>query len=313
VVTAQLRITDTATGSPHLVSVVGQLPDCRLRVFSASDSKVQQGGFLNFQTGVIEPDATSVFTYNGLYHSKALPTLTGNSSPIFDSVAGRWLPAAPWWISPDHRRYVYVTGTGLYVNVIHVVDVATGRDRTLKLAAAPFSVLGFGGDGIYVNQSYESIGQGLTVINADTGVTRQLFATGAVFQVVDGAAWVGSNHDPKLEIGIAGFYDKVWKRDLATGKSVLWFYAKDAELHALSIGGGKVLVFGRSSTWLLSGPNVAERLTAPGSGADVSVAAWASDSSGVWLGGSGDLYLWRTGEGLAQVSETAVSPAGACA
>jgi streptogramin lyase len=313
VVTGQLRIPDNASGSPQVVSVVAQLPDCRLRVFSGSESKVQQGGFLNFRTGVVEPDPTSVFTYDGLYHSKASPTLTGNVVPLYDSVAGRWLPAPAWWISPDHTRYTYVTSTATYVSVVHVVDVATGRDRKLNLGAAPWSVLGFGSNGIYLHQSYESIGPGLFVVSPDTGVTRQLFATGAVFQVADGAAWIGSNHDPRLEIGIAGSYDKVWRRDLATGKSVLWFYAKDAELYALSIGGGRVLVFGRSSTWLLSGPNKAERLTAPGSGADVSVAAWASDSSGVWLGGNGGLYLWRPEAGLAQVSETAASPAGACA
>jgi streptogramin lyase len=327
VLSGWLTLTDNATGSPHVVSLVAQLPACRLPVYTLSDAPIGvRGGFLNMRTGLVEPDASGVFDYDraqGVYRSKTAPGLV-NTFPeaYYDSVARRWLPASSVSMSPDRTRYAYIAGVNATINtVLHVVDATTGVDRALKLPSGPWRVLAFTNDGIYVHRSYEAVMPGLTLVNPDTGAVRTVFADDSVQLVGDGAAWVGSRNvkDPLPQPGgIGNGFNQLIRRDLVTGQKTVWLYASGAYVYVGAVGGGKVLVtaaFKRDSrAWILSGANQAERLTVPGTGLDLSFnGGFLADPQGIWLHGGDGIYLWRAGSGLTLVSASAATPAGACA
>ena len=320
-----LQLTDNATASPQSVSLVAQLPACRLPVFTRSESPVAvQGGFLDLRTGVLAPDPRATFSFDsktGQYQSKTAPTLIGLLPASYDPVTGRWLPMGSASTSPDHTRYAYAGFPATSIDRrVHVVDIGTGRDRVITLPQGPWNVVGFGSDGVYVNQSYEGIGPGLTLVNPDTGTVRSVFADGVVYAVGDGTAWVGG-FNPKDPVppppSMGGSYNEVVRRDLATGQKTPWLYVSGANLYVAAASKTTLLVTGYfrhgSGTWIVSGANQAQRLTIPGTREDFPFAGGlVSDAGGVWLAGPGGIYLWRSGAGLSLVSEVGATPAGSC-
>jgi virginiamycin B lyase len=324
VLAARLELADNATGSPQIVSVVAQLPDCKLPVFTRSEAPVAvQGWFLNLRTDALTSDAKGLLEYDqgaGLYHSTATPTLFGVFPTYYDTEAGRWLPTDSASISPDHARYAYANFNSGLNRQVHVVDVATGRDRALNLPSGPWNVIGFGNEGIYVQQAYEGIGPGLTLVDPDSGAVRAVFADSVVFQVADGAAWVGMRNQADAlppTPGMGESFNEIARRDLATAQTVAWFYLSGANLYASALGGGKLLVIAYDNqgpqTWLVSGPNQAVHLTVPGTVEEFSYSGgFMSDGERVWLAGPGGVYLWSSGTGLILVSDVVATPAGSC-
>jgi hypothetical protein len=138
--------------------------------------------------------------------------------------------------------------------------------------------------------------------------------------VGDGAAWLGTRNQqdpasPPPSMGEA--YNEVLRRDLTTAQTTSWFYLSGVNLSVPAAGAGIVLVSAYDQqgpqTWLVTGPNQAVRLTAPGTGDDFSYSAgFISDASGVWLGGLDGIYLWTSATGLALVSDVVATPAGSC-
>lgn len=326
VLTGLLQLTDNATGSPQSVSLVAQVPACRLPVFTQSESPVAvAGGFIDVRTGVTTPDPRAKFDFNsktGLYSSTVTPRLIGTFAASYDPLAGRWLPADPAAISADGSRYAYTASPTDSLNrALHVVDVATGHDRVINLVpAGPWSVVGFGPDGIYLHQAYEGIGPGLTVVNPDSGIVRKAIPDAHVFKAGDGAAWAGvfNPKDPLPQPpSEGGTFNEVVRRDLATGQSAPWLYVSGANLYVAAESQGRLLVTGYfshgSRAWIVSDANQAERLTVPGTGEDFTfTTGFVSDANGVWIAGPGGIYLWGPGKGLSLMSETAATPAGAC-
>jgi streptogramin lyase len=325
VLSARLTLTDNATGSPRSLSLVAQLPDCRLPVFMVPDAPTTvRGAFLNLRTGLVDPDAGGVFDLDkaGLYRSKTTPALVSSfPEAYYDSARRRWLPTNSGAISPDRTRYAYMAYVSASLNrVLHVVDVATGNDRALKLPAGPWSVLAFTNGGIYVHQAYETIGPGLTLVNPDSGAVRTLFTDSTVLQVGEGAAWIGARNvkDPLPQPpGIGYGFNQLVRRDLTTGQKTVWFYASGANLYVAGISDGKLQVSGSfkhdSRTWIISGPNQAEQVIAPETGeAFSSYGGFVSDAQGFWLHASDGINLWRPGIGLTLVSTSTATLAGTC-
>jgi streptogramin lyase len=324
VLTGRLQLADNATGSPQSVSLVAQLPDCRLPAFTRSEGPVVvHGGFIDLSTGAFTPDAGGAFDFDasrGLYRSKAAPVLDGLFPAFYDPVARRWLPASLAAISPDHSLYAYAASNQSIDRQLHVVDIATGGDRVISLPAGPWNVLGFGADGVYLNQSYEGIGQDFTVVNTVSGAHRTVTAGGPVFQVAGGAAWVGAFNTrdsvpPPPSQGPTS--NQVVRLDLGTGQVAPWLYVSGASLYVIAVSAGRLLVSGYFrhgfGTWIVSGANQAERITVPGTGEDFAFnAGFVSDANGVWLGGLDGIYLWRPGKGISLVSDAIAAPAGMC-
>jgi hypothetical protein len=318
---AQLTLTDNATGNPQVVSLVAQLPDCKLPVFTNTKSTTQ-GGFLSMRDGAVSPDPKGGFVAGDLIsHSVATPVLQGQVPGYYDRAAGRWVPTGVGAMSPDGRRYAYVDYSHPFDFHLHVVDVATGRDQVVAVDSGPWSVVGFTSEGVYFHQSYEGIGPGLWVVNPDTGAVRHLFSDAAVDVVVGQVAWLETrdNTDPLPEPpGIGGANNEIRSRDLKTGVTTRWFYRSGSGVRVAGAANATILVGGYDNAgtylWALTSPGQAVPITVPRSEDAVPyTSGLVADANGWWLGSLDGIYLWTARTGAILVSESLASPAGTCA
>jgi streptogramin lyase len=317
---ARLAITDNATASPQSVSLVAQLPDCKLPVFTSTESTAQ-GGFLNLRDGAVTPDPKGGFVPGGrLSHSQASPVLYGQLPAIYDPAAGRWVPGVP---SPDGSRYAYTDyGQGPAGGfTVHVVDLASGRDRALNLSHDFWSVLAFTADGIYLHKGYEGAAPGLWVVDPDSGSLRTLFTDSVVMAVSGQTAWIGATDtsDPLPQPpGEGGGYNELQSRDLKTSTITTWIRRSGTNLGFVNAAGGSILVAGYdiagSHLWAVRTPGNAEEITDPATGDPFANSSGSvAGPDGWWLAGFDGLYLWTARTGAVLVSEVTAPPAGACA
>src|SRR6202022_1149080 len=244
---ARLAITDNATGSPHAVSLVAQLPECKLPLF---DYTTLSGEFLSLRDGVVVADPAGRFVIDGMQSkSLASPVLRGYSPATYDRVTARWVPGGA--ISPDGLRYAYIDYSQPFDRVMHVVDIATGRDRTLPLAQGPWALIAFTGDGIYIHSSYEGTGPGLTLINPDSGAARTVFSDSAVHMVSGQVAWIATRNETDTlpgPPGIGGNSNEVQSRDLTTSQRTTWLYRPGSNLYVTGADYGGIVVSGYDVT-----------------------------------------------------------------
>ena len=318
---ARLTITDNATGSPQSVSLVAQLPDCKLPVFTSTPSKTQ-GGFLSLRDGAVIDDPSGGFVAEGdLSRSQAAPILSGHLPASYDRPAGRWVPALDRATSADGSRYAYIEYLQPGQSNLHVVDVATGLDRTMTLPSGPWGLIGWTTDGIYIHASYEGIGPGLWLVNPDSGHVRKIFSDSVVHVVSGRVAWIAArnNADPLPEPpGIGGSTNEIQSRDLNTLVTTTWMYRSGSDLYVTGAGNGSIVVSGRDQTssylWVLSDPGQAQAVTVPDTSEAVpSTSAMVADANGWWVGSLDGLYLWTARTGAILVSESPAAPAGTCA
>jgi virginiamycin B lyase len=314
---ARLQLIDNATGSPHTVSLVADLPDCRLPLVEQSGQASAQGKFLSVVSGDTSTDPAGGFAWvpdQQLYRSVSEPVLYGPDANFsYDPPKSRWLPVSSGAISVDGSRYAYSANDSAF----HVVDVATGRDRVLPGVFG--NVLAFRPEGIYLTSGG---GTGLWLVDPDTGGKQAILQDSGVQVVGDGAAWIGAvnNADPAPpQPGMGGVprYNEVSRRDLASGASEPWFYRSGATVQAKAALGGRLVLWAQTSdtqdVWIVSGPNLADRLTMGAMGDPFPVAGNVTgDASGVWLAGPLGIYLWTPRTGLTLVSTVIGTPAGTC-
>jgi len=148
---------------------------CRLPVVTwtqTAQGRVAAEGFLTYPTAQLTSDASGGVVLDGTrYRSTAKPYLYGGGpgAGSYDWPLGRWLPVKPRSVSPDGSHYAYSTDFG----AIHVVDVATGIDRTLKGLEGPDYVLYYAKEGVYFNQEWEGPpGPGLWLLDPVTGTVQ---------------------------------------------------------------------------------------------------------------------------------------------
>ena len=316
---ALLEIPDNATASPQKISLVAQLPNCRLPISISVPNQPWQGAQLDLSTGHALYDAAASFEANGnpgAVRTTAMPILAGSSSAYFDRAASRWLP-----VSNGAAVSAYdPTDPGPVVS-LHVVDIATGRDRTLSTPPGLWSILGFSSEGIYVDERYEGIGPGLSVVNPESGAIRQVLKEGAVNMVTGSTAWVGvSNPADKLPAppGIGGWSNEIDKRDLSTGATTTWFYAPGTSLNVYELINGSpvVTIWDGLSTRsvLVTSPNRSQPFDLPFTPDSSQLyAPFVSDPAGVWIGSGDGVYLWTARTGAVLVSDEPAVPAGTCA
>jgi hypothetical protein len=238
------------------------------------------------------------------------------------------------------------TQGGLYVfGQIHVVDVATGRDRTLNLPAAEYEIFDFSADGIYFTYGPYAERAGLWLLNPDSGAIRQVFQDGYVLAVLNGEAWlVVNDQDPHPTSPLPGgegraklpVLNVLLRRDVKSGQVTEWLRRPDTapgfELLGVYSGAPAVLIYladendVRWSTgqvpyevWLVSRPATPEKVGA-GLNRDLETDPWyrtgrnglgISDSNGIWLGGSA-IYLYQHGAGMIKVAIFPGFPANGC-
>jgi streptogramin lyase len=323
VVAAQLAITDNATASPQIVSLLAQVPDCKLPLFTSSaSSSSSQGGFLSLRDGVLTDDPKGVFVTSGTQSkSLATPVLSGQLPATYDRLAQRWVPVTGQAISPDGSRYAYIDYSQPMQGQVHVVDIASGLDRTLATPGGPVGIVAFASDGIYTHGSYEGVGPGISLVNPDSGAIRPVFGDSIVHRISGQVAWtVTRNASDTLPQpgGMGPSYNEVQSRDLNTAQTTTWVYRPGSDLYVVGAANGSIVVQGRdqSSAYELV-------VTAPGQAQVVDVGASGDnlpftsvpipDGTGWWMGSVNGLYLWTPHTGAILVSELTAAPAGPCA
>jgi hypothetical protein len=319
---ARLAITDNATGSPHSVSLVAQLPDCKLPVFTLNDSTAQ-GGFLSLRDGGVTADPKGGFVAGGLLsHSTASPVLYGQVPASYDRVADRWIPGGR--ISPDGSRYAWVEFSSQGSNFhLHVTDVATGRDRTLNLPMNNWSLLAFTTAGLYVAWSYPEVGNGpgLWLVNPDSAAIQTIFSDATVQMLSGQTAWIADRNNADTlpgPPGMGGSNNEIRGRDLNTALTTIWMYRPGSDMYMAGAAKGSIVISGRdvvsSYLWVLTAPGQAQAVTVPETSDVVpSTSGLVADGNGWWLGSLDGIYLWTPRTGAVLVSESLAAPAGACA
>jgi streptogramin lyase len=319
---ARLAITDNGTASPRSVSLVAQLPDCKLPVFVSTDSTAQ-GGFLSLHDGGVTLDQKGGFVAGALLsHSQASPVLYGQVPATYDRAADRWVPGGR--TSPDGSRYAWVEFNGQGSNFrVHITDIGTGRDRVLNLPTGNWSVLAFTTAGLYVNQSYPEVGAapGLWLVNPDSSAQQLLFSDASVQMVSGHTAWIATHNNADTlpgPPGIGGSNNEIQGRDLTTSVTTTWMYRPGANVYVGGATDGTIVVSGYDTSssylWVLSAPGQAQPITVPGTNDAVpSSSGLIADANGWWMGSLDGIYLWTPRTGAVLVSESPATPAGACA
>jgi hypothetical protein len=289
------------------------------------DGPPLQAEILDTGTGKVAPDPRGRFVKgaDSTIKSVVTPVLTGQWTAYFDGPANRWLPVYDARsVSPDGSRYAYAKfSSGSMAATIHVVDVATGRDRQLNLKGAPWSILAFEKEGIYLHEAYEGFGPGLTLVNPDTGAVRTVLSEGTVEAVGDGKAWIATrNLADKLPEpgGIGPALNTVSRRDLVTGATVTWLYRPGSDLFVSAAVDDVLFVsartFSGASNLVVSSPNQPRAMVLPFTLDDNPLLqGFVADSQGIWIGSLDGVYLWTARTGGVLVSDVAATPAGTCA
>jgi streptogramin lyase len=321
VLAARLTIADNASATPQSVSLVAQLPDCRLPLFAfAGSTSISHGEFLSVRDGAVVEDPNGTFSTDSSHsQSQSEPILHGNLPATYVRAAARWVPASA--ISPDGSRYSYVDYLQPGVPRVHVTDVATGRDRVLALPAGYWAVVAFTADGIYLDQRYEGIGPGLTLVNPDSGAIQTVFSDAAVALISGRVAWIDirDNTDPLPGPGgIGPASNEIQRRDLTTLQTTTWLYRSGFGLYAVAATGDSIIVSGDDTSarylWVMSAPGQAVPITVPETADAVPLSqGLIADANGWWLGSLDGIYLWTPHTGAVLVSESLAAPAGACA
>jgi hypothetical protein len=349
------------TNSSNVASAAAP-PTCRLPVVSWYQPGTQgdvllppmgvRAHYVSYPDGAVSTEPADEFTNGGDgfgWRSAGAPVLRG-TGPVgyYDSAGKRFVPVPRAQVSPDGRRYVYMDYTqgGLYAfGQIHVVDVGTGRDRTLDLPAAQYQIFDFSADGIYFTYGPYGQSAGLWLLNPDSGSTRQVFQDGYVRAVADGQAWVAVNeqnlHPTAPFPGGEGnptfpLLNVLLRRDIKSGQVTEWLRRpldlSYFELLGVYGGAAAVLVYLTNEkdpswktgnmpyeVWLVSRPATPEKASA-GVGADLLSDPWyrtgreglgISDSYGIWLGGSA-IYLYKSGKGMTKIATFPGFPANGC-
>jgi hypothetical protein len=281
------------------------------------------GAFLRFPDGVVERDPNGTFlpepgqgsdpTY---FKSTSLPGLVGTASVWYDRVLTRWVPASWNNVSIDGSHYAY---TSAFSGVIHLVDVATGADRSLNVPQAPYQVLEYTAAGLYLHYSWESWSPGLWLMDPHTGTITPVLKNQIVEAVNGEAAWLRSVNStdphPLPENGPGGPPpNELLRYDLKTGVTASWFYrpGKLVEVRGFD-GAGHPLVFlsdadnGQGELWLVSAPNEAKRIYAGSTGVEL-----LGDQQGIWIGATDGIYLYTPKTGVRLFSRLAAGLAGSC-
>jgi hypothetical protein len=303
------RLLSPSSPSPSLPQTVPVDFSCRLPVMT----DVLKGDWVTFPGGGFSPDPASQFTYDqgtGTFQSTQQPKLTGSVPLLFyDRPQKRWLPTPRSAVYPDGSSYAYVTST---MNpTVHLVDVASGRERTF---AAPrpvgAEVFDYGPDGVYLAGTMES---GVWLLNAQTGAERLLTSEKVVWAVANGKVWFGKLTTTNSS---SVYPDTLVELNLSRGDETVWFHRDNQVINLLGLtSDGEPVVSVQITTgeevWVLRSPAGAEKMY---SGPRIVDYPPVSDAHGIWLGsGTAGIYLFTSVVGTRLVSVTRGAPAGICA
>src|SRR5229473_1856304 len=140
--------------SPSSTPLASELPTARIHCKLPIGNGRSISGFITYPDGTFTPDPTSdpaTMTYLGPKSS----SISWSFPPTYDWPAARWLPISRPLLSPDGGSYAYDErvfapigptpingpGPGPIGTRIHIVDVATNKNRTLIDGSTLWSVV----------------------------------------------------------------------------------------------------------------------------------------------------------------------------
>ena len=296
---------------------------CRLPVVTwtqTAQGQVPSEGFLTYPGGQLSGDPNGGVVLDGSrYRSTAQPYLYGGGpgAGSYDWPLGRWLPAKPRSVSPDGLHYAYSSEFG----AIHVVDVATGIDRTLKGPEGPDTVLYYAKEGVYFNHEWEGpAGPGLWLLDPATGTVQTVFSDKSVDAVGGFAAWLpdvnpADPHPVFSQYTGGNMPNEILRRDLNGGPTVRWFYQPGKTLAVVGFDQNKhPLIVAESlgtpdtsQIWQVPAANQGHRLYSGSQVAEV-----VADDHGIWFADQQGISLYTPTHGLQKVSTLVADLAGTC-
>jgi hypothetical protein len=302
----------TASSSQHSTPVAAVSFSCRLPVMAVTAGRLT-GGFIEFPAGKYFADPASTFTPDqsmGTFRllSASQPELAGSLSLLFyDRTMSRWLPTNRSGISQDGTKYAYVTRPAN--QSVHVVDVATGSERTFS-APHPVGaeVYSYSPSGIYLAGRGGGAESGLWLLNPQTGAERLVTSEKIVAAVGDGKAWLAELSDSKN----GPYTDTVVAFDLTSGSKTTWFQRAGLVWTIGLTRAGMPIVSVRtasaSEVWLIESPGNGKKIySGPAEQSEPT-----TDSHGIWFRSDDGIYLYANSGELQKVSNQFGVPAGEC-
>ena len=275
---------------------------------------------MTYPGGQVTSDASGGVVLDGTrYRSTAQPYLYGDGPGAgwYDWALGRWLPAKRQSVSPDGMHYAYSSDFG----AIHVVDVATGTDRTFKGPSGPETVLYYAKEGVYFNHAYEGPpGPGLWLLDAATGAVQTVFSDKSVDAVGGFAAWLldvnpADPHPVFSQYTGGNVPNEVLRRDLNGGPTVRWFYQPGKSLAVIGFDYDKHPLIASDT---LSSPDTIQIWQVPAANqghllySGTQLANIVADDHGIWFSDQQGISLYTPAHGLQKVSSIVAGLAGPC-
>ena len=286
-----------------------------------------QAGFISLPAGTFAADPLTRLQPP----TASAPSISG----YYDRAVSRWLPVGREAVAPDGLHYAFTDRPDSYQQsppsraTLHVVSVKTGVDLAFDGGYwfAPYYVLDYTAEGIYLYTSGEGQRYGLWLMNPATGAIKQVAAlTDVLSSAGNKSFWVGSVNpsDPNPMPGMGGTPDQIEKFNLVDGSHSVWFYQPGSGVSFLGLdlaGHPIVSTYGPSGQptafFLVPSPgtrrsiltatpplSLLNGLASPGSP--------IADSHGVWFGSPDGIYVYPETGGLQRVSTQPGFPANGC-
>ena len=250
----------------------------------------------------------------------------------YDRAFSKWLPASREAVSPDGAHYAYAEiGTNSDF-IVHVVDVATGKDHAFHELTSTTgvnfqtSVLSYTNEGVYLVQGFEQLGAGLWLVNPTTGSVRQISSTLKPVAVAPGVVWAQvlnpADPNPIVTGSSAGTLpNEIDRFDLASGNQTLWLYRPGTGVGIIGFDLGGHPVISSIHQFRENDDPEAEVVIALGPDSNRSIykgslaktlAGGIADAHGIWFGSGQGIYLYSQADGLQKITNQPGSPANGC-
>ncbi len=338
---ASAASTDGAGSTPIATTSPTQLPtvnfSCRLPVVTSIPGSTGinfQGGFIQFPAARLTDDpGGTMLAHSNDVETAAAPVLAGDGvDPFYDRAQSRWVPTQAGQSLADGSQYAHVTfdsTTGIFT--VHVTTVATGSSRSFRVTVSELTfpqVADFGPAGVYMyNQSgLGGPGEGLWLLDPQTGAMRQVRAIPRLWMVRNGYAWV-ARLDPRDKTVWTGSElapaNSLVRIDLATGSEIEWYYQAGHYpwLQGLDSSGRPLVTLGASDgneIRLIDQPGSSGRVVYRGNIPGLGYVQ--GDRDRLWFGTYDGIYLYTPSQGFARVfawpgdssNSKRIEPAGLC-
>ena len=278
---------------------------------------------------IYKQDAKTVDSFISFPSGDVIVDPSGDNGKYYDRAFSRWLTVPRTAVSPDGAHYADV-GVGQAGGLlVHVVDVATGRDHVFQESGVQFNgqpiVLDYSNDGIYLVSGFEHLLAGLWLVNPADGSMRQVSKDlYPVLSAGNGIIWTQTVNPADSNPVVTGtsigtLPNEIDRVDLRSGRQTEWLYEPGKGLRVVGLDGRGLPLMAETGAWTAD-PNARLLLVAaPDAPTQIykgvlaqEVGGGVTDAHGTWLSGQGGIYLYTGAGVLLKVSNHPGYPANGC-